>query len=63
MAENANVLVPFNQAYRSPFLQFGYLKQELSDARCFELIFHARLHDECIVKKVFSKYEVYTLFE
>ena len=60
---NKDDLVPFNQAYRSPFLQFGYQKQEMNDTRCFELVFHARLHDECIINKIFNKYEVYQLFE
>ena len=57
--ENTDGLVPFNQAYRSPFLQFGYQKQETSNARCFDLAFHARLHDECIINKIFGMYEVY----
>lgn len=26
---NTNSLIPFNQTYRSPFLQFGYQKQEI----------------------------------
>ena len=28
-------LQKFNQAYRSPFLSFGYQKIELGEARCF----------------------------
>ena len=56
-------LVSFNQAYRSPYLQFGYQKQDIDDARCFSLVLHTRLHDECIINKIFSKYEVYYLFD
>lgn len=56
-------MAPFNQAYYSPYLNFGYKKTQLEDPRCFELTLFARLNDECIQHKIFNDYEVYTLLE
>lgn len=41
-------LKPFSQAYRSPFLLFGYEKTEGENPRCFEIIFHSKISKDCI---------------